>query len=813
MLKINKISFKKIKNSLSLRGEKRRSNLSGFSLIELMVAVVILVMAIFGIFHAYSVGFMGMADARARTVATNYAREAMEDVKNMDFGEIASQSSSITINGVIYNRQVIVPPQESPNIKRVITTVTWNDRNGKQKMVENDMLVHFIETTAGDPTRIMLIANPYNILTEDYDDTSGVYENRSIITAVIKDAKGNTVTAYSGEVTFLIDELNSSGSGNLSTSPVSANKGIASTTFTASSTGNGEVIITASANGLADDSVTIKITDPGEAVKINLTNSVLGVETLFMIPGSESTITATIVDAGGKTVTGADNVITFSVSGPGTLSNKSILEQGIVTIDLTSSTTPGTITVIAVATGLEAGVLDVITGGKISLLASPNIVPAGEKSVITITTKDINGVPINYEGIINLSVELLSGFGTLSSGSVTFYGTTSSETVTFTAVAEGDVNIKAQDLALILEEGDIVILPLTIASFLVPDYIEVYADPSSIKAGSIEDTSTITARVKDAYKITITSYTDPITFTTTAGRFSPIDDTVKSIILYNNNENYNNGVATVELYSPTEPGTANISVTSVYNSSTISGSTKVSFYVAADHIQLVANPQYIEVISGNPNACIITATIKDEYNNTVSIYKGKVKFSIISGDAKFVLTGSALVTVVNGEAQILLQSGSSSGTVRVKATSSYKDKDGVKKDIEGYLNIPVGIDLYLYGAPSYDPSNYSISFDINQREELILEEMQISWDNSDGETLNKIEIKSPYTADPADKVFDGSANPASSGELIDVIDSTLSTGTSNVKIYFDQIMSGKNMEVIFNTNSGNYPVEFTVPAQ
>jgi prepilin-type N-terminal cleavage/methylation domain-containing protein len=36
----------------------------GFSLIELMVAVVILVMAIFGIFHAYSTGFMGMADAR-----------------------------------------------------------------------------------------------------------------------------------------------------------------------------------------------------------------------------------------------------------------------------------------------------------------------------------------------------------------------------------------------------------------------------------------------------------------------------------------------------------------------------------------------------------------------------------------------------------------------------------------------------------------------------------------------------------------------------------------------------------------------------
>ena len=185
MLKINKILSKKIKcplslrglfpfchsresgnpSSMSLRGAKQRSNLKGFSLIELMVAVAILAMAIFGIFYAYSAGFMGMADARAVTVATNYAREAMEDIKNMDFGEIpTSESSNVTVNGIIYNRQVIITIQEDRNIKKVITTVTWKDRNGKQKMVETNMVVHFIETTAGDPTRIVLYADPYNVL-------------------------------------------------------------------------------------------------------------------------------------------------------------------------------------------------------------------------------------------------------------------------------------------------------------------------------------------------------------------------------------------------------------------------------------------------------------------------------------------------------------------------------------------------------------------------------------------------------------------------------------------------------------------------
>ena len=71
---------------------KRILSKKGFSLIELMVAVAILAMAIFGIFHAYSAGFMGMADARDRTVATNYAQEKMEDIRNKSFDKITDES-------------------------------------------------------------------------------------------------------------------------------------------------------------------------------------------------------------------------------------------------------------------------------------------------------------------------------------------------------------------------------------------------------------------------------------------------------------------------------------------------------------------------------------------------------------------------------------------------------------------------------------------------------------------------------------------------------------------------------------------------
>jgi prepilin-type N-terminal cleavage/methylation domain-containing protein len=784
MLKINKILSKKIKSPLSLRGAKQRSNLNGFSLIELMVAIAILAMAIFGIFHAYSAGFMGMANARDRTVASNYMREIMEDIKNTDFDAIEEKAGTgtISISGKTFTKVVTV--DASFNLKKVSTIIYWDNNT---KRVQSDMLVHFIETTAGDPSRIMLIADPYNILTVDYGEPSGVYENRSIITAVIKDVKGNTVNTYSGEITFSIDYTTSTGSGNLSTSSVSANKGIATTTFTASS--KGEVIIT-------------------------------------MAPGTPSTVTATIVDAGGKTVE-VDNEIIFEVSGPGSFSTSSPVTvdatNGFVAyITLTSNDPPGgTITVTAIAsvdTGVVTGVVDVITGGQIFLSASPTSVPADEKSMITVTTRDMDGIPIKYKGIIDLSLESYNdttGFGTLSSNSsnfdesnynLTFNGTISSETLIFTALSEGQVQITATDTAGILTENTLIV---TIGLALVPHHIEVYANPSSIQAGGTES-STINARVKDINNITITSYNESVTFGTDYGCFINFDDC------------FTDGIATAELYPSDDfAGTATITV----SSDTLTGNTEVDFYIDANFIQLVANPQRIEVISGNPNACIITATIKDAGDHTVSGYDGKVKFSIISGDGKFPLTGSTMVTVVNGEAQILLQSGNSPGIVKVKATSSYKNKEGIKTDIEGYLNIPVGIALNLVdGSPSYNSTDNSVSFDINiAGAALLLEGMQVSWDNSDGETLNEIEIKSPidtiesntaYAFDYYDTDIPG--YPASSGDLINIIDDIiLFENISKIILYFNDSFiipeGGKTFDIIFNPNSGNYPVNFTVP--
>lgn len=764
----------------------RKLSQNGFTLLELMIAVVILAIAILGIFRAYSVGFMGIADARDRTVATNYAREAMEDIKNMDFEIITTQFRDF-INGTKFEKEIIV--QKSTNLKKVTINIYWKDRNGNTKTVGADTLIHFVQTTAGTETRMMIVADPYNILAF----------GTSVLTAIVKDAKGNIVTTYSDDISFTI----MSGSGNLSPSTVSPNQGIATTTFTAS-TSEGDVLIEASSGDLASGTVTIKITDPEEPVKINLT-----AEPMFMTPGSSSLITAEIVNAGGVIVTDAVNEITFSISGPGALYNQTDLINGVVEITLTSSATPGTITVTASSTGLEPGVVNVITGGKIYLSAYPISVPVNEKSEITVTTRDINGVLINYVGTINLNIDGSStGSGSLIPSSVAFDGSTSSTTVTFTATFEGIVNIIAEDQAGILTLADPI--TLNIIPILIPDHIEVYANPSSIEAGGT-GTSTITARIKTEDGIAVTSYTNLIIFTTTEGTFPNGEKEINTNDTVN--VTYNDGVATVQLYPPETASTATVTACSPSTlECSVTGSTKVGFYIEADHIDLVSNPQNI-IVGGE--TCTMTATIKDG-ETTVTGYSGPVTFSIVSGreSGKFDVTGSAIVSAVEGVATLDLYSKSIAGTVRIKATTSFIDQYGYLKDIEGYLNIPVGIDLELYELPAFDPENYSISFDIYVLgAELLLEEMKASWlpDNPDTEYLEKIEIKPSGIADFIiiyDINGDFPGSPASSEELIDVTDITLSTGISSIILYFSVNMSGKEkLDITFNPNSGEYIVK------
>jgi len=169
----------------------------GFSLIELMVAAVILAFVVFGIFLAFSTGFMGMADARDRTVATNYAQEVMENIKDMDFELITNEKLSTPeiIDGK-FNRVVTISDEQA-NLKKITTQVFWTNRKGQIITIDTTMHINKTQFFPGEAAKIILYANPYYTVLP----SEGIVD----LIAIIKDEKGNTKIDWGdGDIHFAV---------------------------------------------------------------------------------------------------------------------------------------------------------------------------------------------------------------------------------------------------------------------------------------------------------------------------------------------------------------------------------------------------------------------------------------------------------------------------------------------------------------------------------------------------------------------------------------------------------------------------------
>ena len=839
MLKINKILSKKIKSPLSLRGlfsfshsrfpfchysfsfchsresgnpsppviareQSNRSNLnlSGFSLIELMVAVVILALAIFGIFHAYSVGFMGMADARDRTVATNYLREAMEDVKNMDFEKITTTTKSVTDGNRKYRIDVNLI-ESSNNYKKVYAVVSWKDRNGNTKIVNSSLTINFTEIFASKAAKIVLFTNSYSILNTP---TSSLHASTEII-AVIKDINGNTVNDWGdnpgeGDITFTIISTEKygelpNGSSEIKVTPI---EGRASTTFSSKGTFNAEEAPTANYYVLQEiqasvhlpdkdktvnDTITIKITDGPVKITLDANPKRIKANT-----SNYSMITASIKNAAGKTLLKKDIFedieITFTAFGEGKFieSNSSTYtvtipwesgstDNATITVNLYSTGIPGLVNIVATSTNLESDSTNVVFLGPpvaISISANPNPIYVDniEGSTISVSLLDVNGYatnPTDSDITISLSLTDSGTGGSIEDPSSWIFPISDSEGIINTTTFSGQNDTGIATITASGGELPDASVTISVISALVPDHIKLEADDQNVPADGT--TTIIRAIVYDESGRIVTNYNGTIIFDSNWGNLS--------------NQNFNNGIATIEL-SSTNSGTATVTVSS---SDSLpcepAGGVVVKFYGVADHIKLEANPTKVK--SNGIDYSTITATVCDANGITVTNYTSTIIFASDLGvfsDYNF----------NNGIATTKLSS-TDTGTTTVTASSNGLEEGSVVVEFETTLIL---VDGTNYG----DSENKVITFDVRViGENIVVDTMKIFWNDSHpNQKLSKINIQQKQQDV---EVYSGNI---ASGITLDIINTILYSGEENIHIEltFAQDMSGKfPIDVIFNT--------------
>jgi len=822
-------------SSLSLRGAKQRSNLKGFSLIELMVAVVILALAVLGIFQAYSVGFMGMADARDRTVATNYLQETLEDYKNMDFKKVKDEPITLIVGTKFHRGSIVLDLEKKDNVvtlKKVITQVRWMDRKGNIKTEEASTILYNKPNTSevSNAAGIILYAQPYYTILPN---------TTVILTAEIKDENGNTLTDWVGDITFSIitSPPNDPPVGFIAPDPkiVRTTNGLANIIFTAVNVVEGESVdgieqIQASATldvvGEVTDTVNIRVTTG--AVAIILTPATTDDE---ILPTNEtSTINVTVVKADYITPIAYDGDITLSATDLGTLSTTTINSVSVpppqTIVTLTSTGTPGVVEVTASAPDLDMGYTEVtFTGDAKSILISAkkkSIYP-DEETTITVTIVDENNKPVSFgtsefSKTVDLTVSP-EGYGTFDISSLKFKGD-SSKTCVFKAYAKEvidglilpqEITISANDSGGKLTSGSI---KINILSSLVAHHIFVSYSPSVVELDieGEQKFSEINAIMQDEYN-NETVYGNSIIFDTDFGTF--LSSGTSSTTL-------TGGIATAYLYPPSDISTTIAATINIYSYNLESNSggppgnpenpvkINVLFHKksAPHHINLTATPQNIFV---GGQTCTLTAKVVDESGVTYSDYIGGVSFTI-TGTTSSVSYDTLNIDASSGVATLDLTSTDNPGTIHITAKtldliSEYNYDEEVTSS-QTTVNInAVDIELVDNSIIYYDNGKI-VMFNINIiGPALNLKSMTIEW-GYDPSKLSKIEMKSPYTATVYNPIID--TGNAKTPYTKNDINANLLSGESTIRLTFSKSMIGKTLKVTFDTNFGAYEYTETI---
>ena len=119
-------------------------NLKGFTLIEVMIAILILGIGMMAMALLQVTAIRGGSFANQVTQASIYGQDKIEEIKNMDYASVNTGSDAVTSsNGVTFSRSwTVAADSPYPDSKTITLTVSWTGPQGQNHNVQFSTIIN-----------------------------------------------------------------------------------------------------------------------------------------------------------------------------------------------------------------------------------------------------------------------------------------------------------------------------------------------------------------------------------------------------------------------------------------------------------------------------------------------------------------------------------------------------------------------------------------------------------------------------------------------------------------------------------------------
>ena len=112
----------------------------GFTLLEILLAILLLAIGVVVLSQAWSVGLLASTDVENVDLASNIAQAKMEEIKNTSFASLASSGPTADAQFSNFNTTVAVTGTDP---KQVVVTVAWNAKGGSTNVALTTLVANY----------------------------------------------------------------------------------------------------------------------------------------------------------------------------------------------------------------------------------------------------------------------------------------------------------------------------------------------------------------------------------------------------------------------------------------------------------------------------------------------------------------------------------------------------------------------------------------------------------------------------------------------------------------------------------------------